>query len=59
MPGKRFSAKEDRMAGHVAASERARGKSAAEAKRIGFASVVDRGGGKGKGKKRGKTKGKK
>jgi hypothetical protein len=50
MPGKghRFKAKEDRQAAHVAASERARGKSAKEAKSIGFATVVARGGGKGK-----------
>jgi hypothetical protein len=46
MPGKRFSAKEDRQAMHIAASERARGKSAKEAKSIGFATVVARGGGK-------------
>jgi hypothetical protein len=48
MPGKgsRFSAKEDRQAQHVAASERARGKSAKEAKAIGYATVVKRGGGK-------------
>jgi len=53
MPGKghRFSAKEDRQAKHVAASEKARGKSAKEAKSIGYATVVSRGGGK---KKRGK-----
>lgn len=44
--GKRFSAKEDRQAQHIAASERARGKSPAEAKSIGFATVVSRGGGK-------------
>jgi hypothetical protein len=50
MPKKthRFSAKEDRQASHVAASERARGKSAKEAKAIGYATVVSRGGGKGK-----------
>jgi hypothetical protein len=39
MPGGRFSSKEDRQASHVAASERARGKSAREAKRIGYATV--------------------
>ena len=50
MPGKghRFKAKEDRQASHVAASERAKGKSAKEAKSIGYATVVSRGGGKGK-----------
>lgn len=50
MPGKghRFSAKEDRQAQHVAASERARGMSAKEAKAVGYATVVSRGGGKGK-----------
>ncbi len=48
MPGKghRFSAKEDRQAGHVAASERARGKSEKEAKRIAYATVVSKGGDK-------------
>jgi hypothetical protein len=41
MPGKgrRFTEKEDRQAKAVAASERNRGKSAAEAKRIGYATV--------------------
>lgn len=39
MPGKRFTAKQDRQASHVAASERARGKSAKEAKSIGYAVV--------------------
>jgi hypothetical protein len=50
MPGKghRFTEKEDRQAQHVAASERARGKSAKTAKRIGYATVVSQGGGKGK-----------
>lgn len=48
MPGKRFSGKEDRQAAHIAASERAKGKSAKSAKSIGFATVVKRGGGKGK-----------
>lgn len=48
MPGSRFSAKEDRQAQHVAASERARGVSAERAKRIGYATVVKRGGGRGK-----------
>ena len=48
MPGKgsRFNAKEDRQAKHVAASERARGKSPEAARRIGYATVVSRGGGK-------------
>ena len=44
--GKRFSAKEDRQAKHVAASERKLGKSPAEAKSIGYATVVSQGGGK-------------
>lgn len=44
--GKRFSAKEDRQAAHIAASERARGKSAKEARSIGYATVVAGGGGK-------------
>jgi hypothetical protein len=50
MPGSghRFSAKQDRQAQHVAASEQARGKSAREAKRIGYATVVSRGGGRGR-----------
>ena len=41
MPGKarRFSEKDDRQAAHVAASERAMGKSAKEAKSIGYATV--------------------
>lgn len=54
MPGKRhrFSAKEDRQAAHIAASERARGKSAKSAKSIGYATVVARGGGKAKKRKR-------
>lgn len=50
MPGKghRFSAKEDRQAQHIAASMRKQGKSAKAAKSIGYATVVSRGGGKGK-----------
>ena len=50
MPGKghRFSAKEDRQAAHIAASERKAGMSAKEAKSVGYATVVSRGGGKGK-----------
>lgn len=40
MPGpSRFSAKQDRQASHVAASERARGMSAKEARRVGYATV--------------------
>lgn len=41
MPGKkkRFSAKQDRMASHVAKSMRKRGKSAEEAESIGYATV--------------------
>lgn len=40
MPGPgRFSKKQDRQASHVAASERARGMSAREAKRVGYATV--------------------
>ena len=48
MPGRgtRFSEKEDRQAKHIAASERKRGISPAEAKSIGYATVVKRGGGK-------------
>jgi hypothetical protein len=54
MPGKghRFSAKEDRQAQHIAASERARGKSTRTARSIGYATVVSRGGGKPKKRKR-------
>ena len=39
MPGKkkRFTPKQDRMASHVAASEKKRGKSPKEAKSIGYA----------------------
>lgn len=39
MPNGRFTKKEDRQAAHVAASERKSGVSAAEAKRIGYATV--------------------
>jgi hypothetical protein len=44
MPGKghRFSEKQDRQAQHIATSERKKGKSAAEAKRIGYATVNSR-----------------
>jgi hypothetical protein len=58
MPGPgphRFSPKEDRQAQHVAASERARGASAKEARSIGYATVVARGGGRGR--KRGRRAG--
>lgn len=51
MPGPgphRFSAKDDRQAGHVAASMRRRGMSAKEARSVGYATVVARGGGRGK-----------
>lgn len=37
--GHRFTAKQDRQAKHVAASERKKGKSPATAKRIGYATV--------------------
>lgn len=45
MPGKnhRFTEKQDRQAKHVAASERKAGKSAKEAKSIGYATVVKKG----------------
>ena len=41
MPGKghRFTAKQDRQVKHVAASERAKGMSAKEAKSVGYATV--------------------
>lgn len=40
MPGKgRFSPKQDRMAAHIADSEKKRGMSSKEAKSIGFATV--------------------
>lgn len=40
MPGKgRFSKKQDRQASHIADSEKARGMSAGEAKRVGYATV--------------------
>lgn len=50
MPGKghRFSEKQDRQAAHIAASERKAGKSAKEAKSIGYATIVKQGAGKGK-----------
>lgn len=47
-PGHRFTPKEDRQAEHIAESERKEGKSVDEAKRIGYATVVSQGGGKGK-----------
>lgn len=46
MPKKRFSTKEDRMAEHIAASEKKRGMSPKAAKSVGYATVVKRGGGK-------------
>lgn len=52
MPGKRFSAKEDRQAAHVAASMRKRGLSAKEAKSVGYATVVKEGGGRKKARKK-------
>ena len=39
-PGSRFTAKQDRQAKHVAASERKKGVSAAKARSIGYATVV-------------------
>lgn len=41
MPGRghRFTAKQDRQAKHIAASERKRGRSAKRSKRIGYATV--------------------
>jgi hypothetical protein len=50
-PGSRFNAKEDRQAKHIADSERKRGKSAKDAKAIGYATVNARK----KGKKRPKA----
>lgn len=50
MPGPgphRFSSKEDRMAGHIAASMRSRGMSPKAARSVGYATVVKRGGGRG------------
>ena len=38
-PGSRFTAKQDRQAKHIAASERAKGVSAKKAKSIGYATV--------------------
>ena len=40
MPKRRFTSKEDRQAGHIAASERKRGVPAKRAKSIGYAVVV-------------------
>jgi len=52
MPGKsRFSAKQDRQAAHIAASERAKGMSAKEAKSVGYATVNKQKKAKRKGKK--------
>ena len=58
MPGPgphHFSAKSDRQAAHIAASERARGMSAKEARSIGYATVVARGKGR-RGKRKGPRK---
>lgn len=49
--GHRFTPKEDRQAEHIKQSEMDRGKSAEEAERIGYATVVSQGGGKKGGKK--------
>lgn len=38
-PGSRFTERQDRQASHIAASERARGMSAKEARSIGYATV--------------------
>lgn len=54
-PGSRFSEKQDRQASHIAASERARGVSAKEARSIGYATVVARGGGR-RGKRKGRRR---
>ena len=47
-PGSRFSEKQDRQASHIAASERARGMSAKEARSIGYATINARKGRRGK-----------
>lgn len=52
MPGKRFSAKEDRQAAHIAASMRKRGMSPKEARSVGYATVVKEGGGRKKPRKK-------
>ncbi len=49
---RRFTAKEDRQAGHIASSERARGVSAKEARSIGYATVNARKGRKSRRSKR-------
>ena len=51
MPGNRFSEKQDRQASHIAASERARGASAKEARSIGYATINAR-----RGKRRGRRR---
>jgi hypothetical protein len=51
MPGGRFTEKQDRQAAHIAASERAKGKSPKIARSIGYATVNKMKG------KRGKRKG--
>lgn len=48
MPGRRFTEKQDRQAAHVAASERARGMSAREARSVGYATVNKRASRRGK-----------
>ena len=53
-PGSRFTEKQDRQAAHVAASERARGMSAKEARSIGFATVNARKGGQRNRRRRGR-----
>ena len=52
MPGGRYSAKDDRQASHIAASERARGISDKEARSIGYATINARKGRRGKRKGR-------
>lgn len=39
MPGKRFTAKQDRQAAHIAASEKKSGMSSKKAKAVGYATV--------------------
>lgn len=49
---RRFTAKEDRQAGHIAASERKRGMSAKRAKSVGYATVNKQKSRRKKGKKK-------
>jgi len=49
-PNSRFTQKEDRQAKHIAASERASGKSAKKAKAIGYATINKQKGEKQRGK---------